>query len=515
MRHKGRKRDLIKKLHKWPSLVVAFFIIIWAFSGIILNHRYLFSSVDVNRALMPAEHHYRNWNNAAVRGSVRIDSLKFLLYGNVGAWEYDEIEESWRAMNSGFPGGADHYKINCMILSNQGDLLAGTRYGLYKYDRERDIWTVIDIPHSDKHVVDLMEMNGFIWVMTRSHLWKTDPIFVKDLAHIPIPAPEGYDNKVGLFKTLWVIHSGEIYGQAGKLFVDGVALIFVFLTLSGLVYFFFPRWMKRRKKKDLAIKRLAYWNRWSVKWHNKIGIWLVAILLITTFTGMFLRPPLLIAIASGRVAKIPLTVLDDGNPWFDQLRRIVYDESYNVILLATSEGIFAVDKDLKYAPKYVYPQPPASVMGYNVFCENTAGNILVGSFSGIFEWNPGNGQIIDMVSGLPHNNASAPGIPISDNMISGYHVDRNGLEYLFDYNKGVLIPNPDGTFPVMPEQISESRMPLWNVALEMHTARLLKPLLGDFYILFIPLFGLTAIIILISGSILWIRKFKRNSERKI
>ena len=66
----------------------------------------------------------------------------------------------------------------------------------------------------------------------------------------------------------------------------------------------------------------------------------------------------------------------------------------------------------------------------------------------------------------------------------------------------------------MPAMISNSNMPLWNVALEMHTARLLIPFIGDFYILFIPLFGLMTIIILISGVLLWVKKFNQKHKRR-
>jgi uncharacterized iron-regulated membrane protein len=65
-------------------------------------------------------------------------------------------------------------------------------------------------------------------------------------------------------------------------------------------------------------------------------------------------------------------------------------------------------------------------------------------------------------------------------------------------------------FPNMPEEIIKaSPMSLWNLALEIHTGRIYKLFLGDFYILFIPLSGLTIIFILVTGFILWWRKRKR------
>lgn len=505
----------MKRLHRWPSLVIAFFIILWAFSGIVLNHRHSFSSLDVNSKILPAEHHYKNWNNAALRGGVQIDSTRTWFYGNVGIWQYDESKDHWLDRRHGLPDGADHHKVNCLLKTEAGELFSGTRFGLYRFDTKDSAWRTISLPHPENHVVDLMEMNDSLFVLTRSHLWKMPLSNSEEFVYVPIPAPYGYDNKVGLFKTMWVIHSGEVYGIAGKLLVDAVAAIFVFLSISGLVYFFFPRIIRKRKKKGKDIKKVAFWNKWSIKWHNKIGIWLVLILIITTFTGMFLRPPLLIAIASGRVSKIPYSVLDDGNPWYDKLRRFVYDESHGKVLIATSEGVFKVDKNFQTPPAFMNPQPPVSVMGYNVFTQLNDGRMLVGSFSGIFIWDHVNSIVLDFISGQPYHRPVGMSNPISANMISGYFADNHLGVHLFDYNHGVMSSRMAKKFPAMPEKLENTRIPLWNFALEMHTARLFKPFMGDFYILFIPLFGLSTLIILFSGIVLWWRKYHRIRTSKV
>jgi uncharacterized iron-regulated membrane protein len=51
---------------------------------------------------------------------------------------------------------------------------------------------------------------------------------------------------------------------------------------------------------------------------------------------------------------------------------------------------------------------------------------------------------------------------------------------------------------------------LWNVALEIHTGRFFSAILGDFYILIVPLAGLAGVVVVISGYILYRRKFKRK-----
>ena len=67
---------------------------------------------------------------------------------------------------------------------------------------------------------------------------------------LTIPPPENYDNKIGLFFSLWVIHSGDIYGQIGKLIVDAFALAFIFLLITGLIHFIAPGMLRRKKKKQ-------------------------------------------------------------------------------------------------------------------------------------------------------------------------------------------------------------------------------------------------------------------------
>jgi uncharacterized iron-regulated membrane protein len=55
-----------------------------------------------------------------------------------------------------------------------------------------------------------------------------------------------------------------------------------------------------------------------------------------------------------------------------------------------------------------------------------------------------------------------------------------------------------------PASVTEAYpMSLWNLALEIHTARFYQIFFGSLYILFIPLSGLVILFILVSGFILW------------
>ncbi|HPE44094.1 MAG TPA: PepSY domain-containing protein, partial [Bacteroidales bacterium] len=124
-----------KWIHKWFSLVLGVFVILWAVSGIILNHRNLVSGINVNRNCLPEVYHYKNWNNAAVRGALQLRGDSLLLYGNVGVWLTDTAFSDYKAYWDGFPKGVDNRKINKLFRSKSGQVYAATQSGLYQLDQ--------------------------------------------------------------------------------------------------------------------------------------------------------------------------------------------------------------------------------------------------------------------------------------------------------------------------------------------------------------------------------------------
>ena len=154
-------------------------------------------------------------------------------------------------------------------------------------------------------------------------------------------------------------------------------------------------------------------------------------------------------------------------------------------------------------------------MGINVFEFDDKGKLLVGSFNGLFQLDLINNTFIDYVTKKPYTvSASRGGSPIGVNMAAGFSSDFPEEVY-FDYNNGLY--NLDGgDFKVeMPPVIKQSRISLWNTALEMHTARLFKFVFGELYILFIPLFGLSVLFVIISGSIVVLRQKRKKRKNEI
>ncbi len=511
----GRSKWLkrMRKYHKWPGIILTLFIILFSTSGIIMNHRDWFSAVDINRKILPPDYQIENWNLASIKSSIELSPNDLVIYGNIGAWLTNNELNNFIDLNEGFGKGIDNRKVETMLLTSKGELLAGTLFGLYKYAGES--WEKIEIPGPELRINDLIEHNDEVHILTRSYLLKS-----KDLKNFTItilPPPANYDNKVSLFKTLWTLHSGEMFGHWGKILVDIFALSLLFLAITGLLHWLLPKWIKRRRKKNLPRERIRKSMVKNLKLHNEVGYIMAVFLIFTAVTGMFLRPPLLIPIASAKVSKIPHSKMDIPNPWYDNLRRIVWDDEHNAYLVSTTEGFYFFEESFTKPPYAPTNQPPVSVMGCTVLKKDAIfpNHYLVGSFTGLFLWDIHTGAVFDYMKQKPYEKPNNVGSPISDHLISGFISTERG-DYIVDYAHGMLSMDRELQIPAMPQLILDNTpMSLWNVALEVHTGRIFNHLIGPLYILYIPLFGIAIIMVLISGVVIWWLAYKKNSKTNL
>jgi hypothetical protein len=494
----------LRSIHKWLSLAISLFLALFALSGLVMNHRELFSSFDIPRWILPPVYHYRNWNLAAVKGSVELPSGDRLVYGNIGIWKTDPDFKSFEDFSHGLGKGADRRKTFTVLRSSDGNLYAGTLFGLYAFDEAGSLWKRIPLPEGEARVVKLLERNGAILVLTRSFLYELEG---ESLTKLIIPEPLGYDGKVRLFRTFWVVHTGEILGPVGKLVIDIGAVAVLFLIVSGL--FFTVVSKSAGRLTDEARKKPLRISRTDMQWHSLAGFYGFIVLLIIASSGIFLRPPFLIPIASSRVSPIPFTRLAGQNVWDDRLRDIVCDKSSDSCILSTSEGFYRFRPGGEKAVP-VDTQPPVSVMGITVFEPFPDGWYLVGSFSGLYIWNPGQGDVLDAITGKPPGDMSRTS-PIGDLAVTGVLLKGGRLQALIDYSKGWIPLEKGVTSPVMPAGIKNRPMSLWNLSQEIHTGRIFSPLVGNLYILYVPLTGLSTIVVLITGLWMWLKMRKRKS----
>lgn len=506
----NKATNLFKKLHKWPGLIAAFVLLYYSLTGIILNHRELFSGFDINRKYLPDNYTYTNWNNAALKGNINLSPNLIWVYGNIGVWQTDPTFKEYTPKNAGFPAGSDNLKVADVHQTPDGSVYAATMFGLYIFDATTNQWQKMDMGNNNERIVAIESIGDTLYVANRSYLYKgLSKGFQTQLERIQLDVPDGYENKVSLFATVWQIHSGEIFGLPGKIFVDLLGLITVLLSLTGIVYFIAPGLIRRRKKHMKPVEQLVGVNRWSLKWHNKTGAYTFILLILLFFTGMFLRPPLLIAIARAKVSPVPFSHLDQPNPWYDKLRDILYDKEKNIFLLSTSDGMYSFKPNL-HKPERFAIQPPVSVMGINTLKPFSDGAYIVGSFSGLFVWHPGYTEIFDYAEGKMYNENST-GRPVGNYKVSGTITLPDGKLYMVDYDKGIVGITARNDFPAMPASISNSSgMSLWNVCLEIHTGRFFQGIIGNFYIFIVPLTGLLALMVVVSGYLLWRKKYRKT-----
>lgn len=509
---KNKILKILRKFHKWPGIVITLFVILFSISGIFMNHRGLISAIDIKRSFLPDDYSYQNWNKGAVKSVSQWSPDSALVYGNIGVWLSTDQLKTFQDWNAGFPKGIDNRKISKILRTPDGRLFAGTLFGLYRYSAPEGKWQKIPIPIEEERITDVILKGNELLVQTRSFLLKSDDgsIFYP----VVLPAPEDYDRKASLFKTLWLLHSGEIWGHAGKLVVDLFGIVILIISFTGLMHFIFPGWLKRRKAKQKDNSAHVAARNLNLKWHNRLGWIFIPFLIFVTITGMFLRPPLLIAIADSVISPIPGTVLSSPNPWYDKLRRVLYDEQQHIFLFSTSEGIYFTDENFQEPMRRLANQPPVSVMGCNVLEKKGESTYLVGSFNGMFLWNPLNGQVFDYLSGGLYQAPQVAGPPVSKDMIDGWFTDGFGNEFYFDYNQGVLPIRNTVLFGEMSAEITDkSPISLWNLSLEVHTGRIFEPILGMFYILYVPLAGICILIVLISGFFIWWMGYRKKTKK--
>ena len=509
-----------------------------------------------------------------------------LAYGCAGVFLTDSRLSTWQDFNAGLPESIDERNVRHVVKAKDGSLWCAALRDVYRYDENARQWKKVELPGNEERIMDVALGKNSIQVvaLTRSRIFEITPIASNiDVSESPsslassakggvsekspdifekksgvfsekvgtfwgkyrveakiIPAPKNYEPKTTLFKLVWHLHSGEFFGLPGKLVVDAIALVLIVLSITGILLFILPYGIRRAKKvkseerrvkNSLAakarMKRLGKQFAWNMKWHNKIGYVTIVLTLWIAITGMCLRPPLMVPLV---LSKLPQAVGEDGNVWQDKLRAIRWDATQGDWLVSTSDGFLRVDEDFAKVPKMLPADecPKLSPMGVTVWESDGKGGWIVGSFRGIYRWNPVNhslNQILDYFTGKPSVETSM--IQISDNLVCGYSEDfLGGKPLVFDFAKGVedakgqavALCNDEPKTSRNEESMSgliceTAPMSLWNVALELHVGRCYSPFLGPLSDLFVFLSGLLITLVLLSGYIISHRRRKKAQAR--
>ena len=458
---------------------MCFVMLMFCVSGVLLNHRRLISQVNVSRRYLPARYEFSHWNGGLLRGTLCLDShaaattdRRLLLYGNGGIWLTDAAASGFTDCNAGLPAGADYRQIRNVVKTGDGSLFAVSALGLYRYGAHR-AWHEVRVPLADgERLTDAACHGDTLVVLSRSAAYVSRAPY-RAFRRIGLQAPANYDGRVTAFRTVWLLHSGALFGMAGRLVADAIAAILLLLCITGFVLWRRPRGRRLR----LAALRL----------HNRIGRKTIVVTLLMALTGWCLRPPVMIALALSRVPALPGSVLRSSNAWNDKLRMIRYDETCHDWLLSTSEGFYSLDLGTA-AAKPITSAPPVSVMGLNVLQQDARGRWLCGSFSGLFVWDRQHGTATDYFTRQPAPKKAGP--PFGQKAIAGMSQDFAAGPVIAEYYDGTPLI-------AQPQNMRHLPMSLWNVALEVHSGRMFIGSIATYIFIFVM--GFAALWCLWSG----------------
>lgn len=471
-----------RKQHKWFGICISFFLLMFCLSGIVLNHRQTFSDMEISRRWLPSRYEYKQWNSGLMRGTVAYKG-DVIVYGNSGIWLADSIGKNFEDFNHGLPDAADHRQVRNVIVA-RGRLYAVTTENVYRYEGGHIGWKALDIPNLyEERLTDIAVKGDTIVAVGRSHLFVSSAVG-KSFTKIELKAPSDYTGEVSLFRTVWLLHSGELFGTVGKLVVDAIAIVLIVLCITGLAYWLLPKYIRRKKNKSEKPKRMLHL---SLVWHDKIGRTTIILTLLVAITGWCLRPPVMIPLVMNKTKAVPFTYLDDNNAWNDRLRMLRHDEAQGDWMLSTSEGMYSL-KDFDNIPTKVDHTPPISVMGLNVLQKDKAGKWLCGSFSGLFVWDRQTGKSVDFFTHEPA--AVKSGMPFGKKAVSGYSQDFAIEPFAIEYYNGT-------TAITQPDELRQLPMSLWNFALEVHSGRIYIGTYATLFFVFIA--GIACVWCLWSG----------------
>ncbi|KGN98928.1 PepSY-associated TM helix domain-containing protein [Porphyromonas sp. COT-290 OH3588] len=500
----------LKWWHRWLGITLTIPILLFALSGIVLNHRASISEFDVPRSFLPQSYHYKNWNHGAIRGAVKLSPDSILLYGSQGIWLSDSLHNKIEPYSVGLKP-AEGQMLLAMSRTTSGEFFALSPFVCYRLDHKAQRWEAIwSRSETSERLSDMACRGDSLMILSRSEVFYAQEPY-RRFERIELPAPKDYQPSVSTFKTLWTLHSGELFGSIGIFVVDLLGVIIITLCLTGVVILLCPSIVQRIKQRGGATRTTRRAFGIALRCHNKLGVWSLVGLLVLTITGTFLRPPLLISIIRSKHTPLAGTHQDSSNPWQDKLRTIRYDAHAGDWLLYTSDGFYRTSSLASDTPVKVAAVAPVSFMGINTMQQLNSEAWLVGSFSGLYYWEIDSGECTDLYTKQPYVPKS--GMPDFQHSVAGFCDLMMDKPIVFDYNRGAESLVEGQKFAPMPEILAQSgRISLWHLALEVHTGRIYTFLPELAAQLFIFISGISLLVILLSGYIVYRRHHRKRKK---
>ena len=162
------------------------------------------------------------------------------------------------------PPAAHYRNIRAMAITADSTLYALSTTGLYRQAQPETVWHSVDVPTAgDETFSDMIACGDSLIVLTRSRVY-VSAAPGEPFEAITLAPPAGKMPGETLFRRVWDFHSGQMFGAAGILAADLIAITIIFLCVSGIAI-----WLMKRSK----ARRFHRALRFSLKSHRAIGLW--------------------------------------------------------------------------------------------------------------------------------------------------------------------------------------------------------------------------------------------------
>ena len=534
-----------RRLHRLLGPLLALLLAPLALTGILLNHPGLAGRFSLPLDWLPDDYGYRAWNRGTLAEATwSAASQRWLLAGKEGIWSFAPGGVA-RPVGSGFPTGAwDRMSESVGLFSpvgaeaapsHGGLLLAGSRDGLWGCALSECRWT--KFPETDgeriRSVVGLFAEPGAaglpeiqsgvappFFAIGNHRAWLLQPSAqgtqLPEL--VPLHATlEGEPPRTALFRWVFDLHSGTLLGLPGRLAMDAAALGLLLFAGTGLYQLLFRKRLKQGQ--GTMRPRMGRLFAGSHKNHRRVGRWVFALLLVSGVTGMVMRPPGLVLIGFFDLPWATPTWGVEGPRLPFKAERAAWDARRQGLWVAAEGGLFfgkpasrvATTAGAEPAPTdWSFRAVPLAVpihgMGCTVLGVQRDGSLLIGSFSGLFAWDPESGAVRSYIG-----DARAGGRP-AETMVMGAGLRAGEPVFVAGYADGI-VPGSREIVAPPPELAEQAQMSVWHAAFEVHNWRILQPWIGNFYMLLVGFCGAALTVLAWSGWRLERTTFRRKAPR--
>jgi hypothetical protein len=509
-----------RRLHKVIGLIVVLYLIMMSVTGILLNHPSVIRSISLPLSCMPSNYRYRNWNRGLINDAVlSIDGNRILLAGKEGIWlaHNEPNGVRYEALDAGYPTAAYNKNTSSVIdipdVEGRRWLVAAARSDVFILSPYSRRWQSMAFPRKAGKIRKLLHNDNTVYAVAEKGIYTCrDPFVSGTWKPVQLDLPVKLET-VALFRFLFKLHDGSLFGLVGKLLFDLAALAIIYLCVSGIKMWLFPKRAKRASRWRVARMKKGYTT--ANRRHLSIGLYMAPMLLVFALTGLFMRPPLLIAIARKTIpAKFMYPV--SKVPSHPAIESALIDAPHNRLLVLTRRGLFEGPLDANQPFTAINIRLPIHGMGANVFQRLDEDEILVGSFSGLFRCNTKTGRVRTHPGNAPRPRGMH-GRPSADVMAMSLE-RRSGLFYV-GYRKGLIVVDsiPEDSWLrklKMPELMNHrTGISLWHCLFEIHNGRYFRAFLGLWSMLIVPLGALTFAVVIITGCYDWLYRKKLSKNR--